>query len=462
MNSIKSINIDFSRVEGVYFAGIGGIGMSALARFCKLMGKQVEGYDLNKTHLTEQLESEGIRVIYHDDPELISKAMIDGKTLVVRTPAVSDDLKILTFWRSRDVDIVRRSQMLGYIASQYRLVAVSGTHGKTTVTAMTSHILNQRPQGVNAFIGGITANYQSNLLLSENSDVLVAEADEFDRAFLYFNPNYAVITSIDPDHLDIYQNYENIVNAFQQFSRQLLPGGTLIINQKLLSVLPLNSGYYTYHVNNPEADYFAKDIENHNGYYRFTLVTPDGERKNLRTGVPGFHNLENSIAASALALNVGIDKDALQRGLETFSGVKRRFEVLHHGKEVYIDDYAHHPKEIEACINSARQLFKSQKITVIFQPHLYSRTRDLMDQFAQALSLADEVILLPIYPARELPITGVDSSQLVKKIPKSKYLSYSEVLSYVRNHQFEMLITMGAGDIGELASSIKDILNNRL
>ncbi len=453
---------DLKTFGAVYLAGIGGIGMSAIARYCRAMGMTVEGYDLTKTPLTQELESEGIKIIYQDDPTLISPEIKNTKTLVVRTPAVPDDLDILTFWNSIQAKVIRRSQMIGTIAAGHKLIAISGTHGKTTTTALTAHILNQQPQGVNAFIGGIAANYGTNLLLSEKSRLLVAEADEFDRAFLQFYPDIALISSIDSDHLDIYYSYQNILNAFEQFVGQIKENGKLIFKHSLKFAIPSHIESYTYDVGNSKASFYAKNIQPLNGCYNFDLITPHGEIKGLKTGVPGYHNLENSIAASALTLLAGIDTNSLEIGLKTFRGVKRRFEVLCSGKETYIDDYAHHPQEIESCINSARIIHPNKKITIIFQPHLYSRTQDLFSDFVAALSKADKTYLLPIYPAREKPIPGVTSQKLASKIPNSELLEPEKLTELIRTQHFEVLITMGAGNIGNFAETIQKIINARV
>ncbi|HPW66413.1 MAG TPA: UDP-N-acetylmuramate--L-alanine ligase [Salinivirgaceae bacterium] len=450
-----------NHIKNIFCIGIGGIGMSALARYWKHAGKNVAGYDLRETKLTRKLESEAIKVFYSDDTELIPSQFLTGETLVVRTPAVPDTLSVLKIWSDYGKTVMRRSQMLALIASNHKVYAVSGTHGKTSITTLLSHLLNQREQGVNAFMGGISRNYGTNILLS-NSVEMVVEADEYDRAFLQLNPHAAIITSVEADHLDIYQNLENLKSAFNQFAEQVSQEGFIICKRGIALKPNKNTELLTYHAEDDTADIFANNIKIVDGCYQFDLVTPFGKFNSLQIGAPGYYNFENAVAASSFAIKVGLNEDLLRTGLLSFKGVERRFEMHNKSPEIYIDDYAHHPGEIDACIKSVRTIFPDRKITVIFQPHLYSRTRDLESEFITSLSSSDLTIITDIYPAREQPIEGITGQALASKVKNGKYVAFDDIISFVKNQRFDILVTMGAGSIGDKALQIKDILNDRV
>ncbi len=448
-------------IKNVFCVGIGGIGMSALARYWKHAGKNVAGYDIHETDLTRKLVSESIPVFYNDSPGKIPSEFLVGETLVVRTPAVPDDLEVLQIWEKYGKTVLRRSQMLALIASEHIVYAVAGTHGKTTITTMLGHLFNQRSQKINAFMGGISRNYGTNLLLSSKTLEMVVEADEYDRAFLKLNPNSAIITSIDADHLDIYENYENVILAFNQFADQVSAHGILIYKKGIMLLGKRDVDSFSYHVEDTNADFYAKNTSICNGCYCFDLVTPMGTFESLQLGVPGYYNLENAIAASALALEAGLSYDLLKTGLATFKGVERRFELHNKGTETYVDDYAHHPREIEACLMSLRRIFPGRHITAIFQPHLFSRTRDLHGEFVLAMEKADTAIVTDIYPAREQPIEGVTAHTLLSDLKNGQYLAFHDILDFVRSRTFDVLVTMGAGNIGDKALEIKNIIDNR-
>lgn len=445
----------------VFLAGIGGIGMSALARYYLRRGCQVAGYDLRPTALTRALEAEGATVIHTDDPALIPAPMLAPGTLVVRTPAVADSLRVLAVWRRHGVEPLRRSQALAMATRGHHTLAVAGTHGKTTVTTLLAHLLNQRPGGVNAFMGGISRNYGTNVLASGDAREMVVEADEYDRAFLRLAPRWAAVTSIDADHLDIYSGLDDLRRAFAQFASQVDPAGLLLRRLDLPRFEGCPARQLTYHATDPAADHRARDVELAGGLYTFGLATPHGDIPGLRLGVPGLHNLENAVAASALALAAGLPADLLRRGLATFAGVERRFELRVNGPEAYVDDYAHHPAEIEACHASLRQAFPGRRVEAIFQPHLYSRTRDLEPEFARALSLFDHAVVTDIYPAREAPIEGVSGRRLAGLVPGAEYVPYGDIEAYARSRRFDVVATLGAGSIGELAPALQQTMEGR-
>lgn len=456
------MTIQLEHIKNVFLVGVGGIGMSALARYWKHQGKCVAGYDVRETILTKKLVEESIPVFYSDDTQLIDPKFFTNETIVVRTPAVSDHLNVLKIWSQHQIPVLRRSQMLALITSNHNVFAIAGTHGKTTITTLLGHLLNQRPQKVNAFMGGIAGNYSSNLLLSAETDDMVVEADEYDRAFLQLYPNAAIITSIDSDHLDIYRNFESIVTAFNQFVQQISPKGLLIYKKEIPINIPEGLRAYSYHACNSEAHIYAQNLEIIDGCYRFDLVTPQKIYSSLQLGIPGWYNLENAVASAAMALFTGMDINELRKGLATFKGVERRFQMLLNNQITYIDDYAHHPNEIEACIDSVRKIYPQRVITVIFQPHLFSRTRDFMDEFAIALNKADKVIVTDIYPARELPIEGINAHALVAKIPNAEYVEFENLVPFVGKQDFDILLTMGAGSIGDQALHIRKKLEERI
>ena len=442
-------------MKNIYFIGIGGIGMSAIARYYNAKGFKVSGYDRTPSPLTHALESEGIEVHYTDDISYIPNEVED--TLVVYTPAIPADMGELVYVQEKGYRVIKRSRMLGEIAEGQRCMAVAGTHGKTTTSTMTSHLFMDSGEGCSAFLGGISKNYNSNLLISPN-DVIVAEADEFDRSFLQLFPEIAVITSMDADHLDIYGDEQHVKEAFKAFASQV--SGTVIIKHGLdITPADTSARIRTYSFGNPEANFHAEPLED--GH--FNLHYPGGVIEDCVVGIPGWVNVENATAASAIALTYGIAPEKIKRALASFSGVRRRFDIqVRKPGCVYIDDYAHHPEEIKAALSSIRRAYPSSKLTAVFQPHLYTRTRDFAPEFAQALSLADKVILLDIYPARELPIPGVTSEIIFKDITSEKVLiRREELMGYLQNEPVEVLVTLGAGDIDRFVGEIAEMLDRR-
>ena len=429
--------------------------MSAIARYYNAKGFKVSGYDRTPSPLTHALESEGIEVHYTDDISYIPNEVED--TLVVYTPAIPADMGELVYVQEKGYRVIKRSRMLGEIAEGQRCMAVAGTHGKTTTSTMTSHLFMDSGEGCSAFLGGISKNYNSNLLISPN-DVIVAEADEFDRSFLQLFPEIAVITSMDADHLDIYGDEQHVKEAFKAFASQV--SGTVIIKHGLdITPADTSARIRTYSFGNPEADFHAEPLED--GH--FNLHYPGGVIEDCVVGIPGWVNVENATAASAIALTYGIAPEKIKRALASFSGVRRRFDIqVRKPGCVYIDDYAHHPEEIKAALSSIRRAYPSSKLTAVFQPHLYTRTRDFAPEFAQALSLADKVILLDIYPARELPIPGVTSEIIFNDITSEKVLiRREELMGYLQNEPVEVLATLGAGDIDRFVGEIAEMLDRR-
>ncbi|MBE6231020.1 MAG: UDP-N-acetylmuramate--L-alanine ligase [Bacteroidales bacterium] len=442
--------------KNIYFIGIGGIGMSAIARYYNAKGFKVSGYDKTPSPLTHALEDEGIEIHYTDDISYIPDTPED--TLVVYTPAIPKDLEELKFVLTHGYRTIKRSQMLGEITKGQRCMAVAGTHGKTTTSTLLSHIFTACGEGCSAFLGGISKNYDSNLLISGN-DVIVAEADEFDRSFLQLFPEMAVITSMDADHLDIYGDEAHIREAFKAFASQV--SGTVIKKYGLdITKEDTEARIMTYSFGNPDADYYAEPLED--GH--FNLHHPDGIIEDCVVGIPGWVNVENATAAAAIGLSYGLDPTDIRHALASFKGVKRRFDmkVCKPGC-VYIDDYAHHPEEISAALSSIRERYPRMKCTAVFQPHLYTRTRDFASEFAKALSMADKLILLDIYPAREEPIPGVTSEIIFKDVTaKEKVLiRRDELMSYLEKEPVELLVTLGAGDIDRFVEPVSEMLNNR-
>lgn len=453
-------------VENVYFLGIGGIGMSAIARYFHAHGKHVMGYDRTATPLTTELQLEGIPVHFDDlvaeIPQLIKSSPLE-KTLVVYTPAVPKDSVELHWFQSNGFTIKKRSEVLGMITENTRTIAIGGTHGKTTTSSLVAHLLKHSGKGCNAFLGGITSNYDTNLLLDRNAEWTVVEADEFDRSFLTLTPEISAITSMDADHLDIYGSAEYVRESFHLFANRLKANGTLYYKARLpLQTEQLRSDIQvvSYTIENT-ADFRSRDVQVSNGAYQFTFQSPEAKWENWTLGLPGRHNVENATLAAAIALQVGLSPEQIEAGLASFKGVKRRFEtIIKRDDLVYIDDYAHHPTELSAAINSARELYPGLPVTGVFQPHLFTRTRDFADDFAKSLELLDEIILLPIYPARELPIEGIDSQMLLDKISKSskKLVEKGELLSVLKSHPPKVLLTLGAGDIDTLVDPLKQAL----
>ncbi|HMU47232.1 MAG TPA: UDP-N-acetylmuramate--L-alanine ligase [Chitinophagaceae bacterium] len=472
MNENK-INKQFSFSMGngnngaVYFIGIGGIGMSAIAKFFKAKGVKVSGYDKTPTKLTKELESGGIEIHYEENLNLVP-GKID---LVIYTPAIPSTHKELEYCRNRGDKVVKRSDVLEIITKSSFNICIAGTHGKTTITTMVAHLLRDSGFGCNAFLGGIAVNYDTNFW-SSDKNVCVIEADEYDRSFLKLNPDIAIITAMDADHLDIYGTAESMEQAFIDFSKKVSPDGLLIRQFGLRRGKDLAaSEQLTYSLQNESADAYASDVKMVDGSYEFDVVIKGDRIENLKLNMGGMHNVENAVAAIAVASSLEIDQDSIRKAIAGFRGVKRRFEYIIKNKQlVFIDDYAHHPEELRALINGAKTLFRQKKCTILFQPHLYSRTRDLADGFAEVLDLADNIILLPIYPARELPIEGVSSEMILGRMKNEnkKVLDKDELLKWVKNDYAEkinkefgeVLIAAGAGDIDTLVEPIKEILKN--
>ncbi len=449
-------------MKNVYFIGIGGIGMSALARYYKFKGFNVAGYDRTPSELTGQLEAEGISVHYEDRPDLIPSDV--NETLVVYTPAIPADLGELVKAREGGYALLKRSRTLGEIARGQRCLAVAGTHGKTTTSTLTAHILTACGEGCSAFLGGISRNYGTNLLMSKTNTV-VAEADEFDRSFLQLYPEIAVITAVDPDHLDIYGDYAHVVEAFKAFASQV--SGTLIAKLGTPIVqADTKARLLSYHYTDSSADFYAGNPHpDQCGYFHYDLHYPGGVIEDVRVGAPGWVNAENSVAAAAIALSYGIEPAAVKAAIGTFEGVKRRLEVhVNSPKLSYIDDYAHHPAELASAISSMRDIFPGRKLTAIFQPHLYTRTRDFAAEFAEALSKVDKLILLDIYPAREEPIPGVTSEIIFKDVtaPEKVLLKKEELMDYLAKEPLDVLVSFGAGNIDRFIEPITELLKSRL
>lgn len=450
--------MNINNIRQVFLIGIGGIGMSALARYFRHLGCLVAGYDKTETTLTKELVSEGIAIIYNDDFAMIHEEfkVADDYTLIVYTPAVPADLDILNQFRHAGHSLFKRSQVLGLISQHSFTIAVAGTHGKTTTSSMIAHILKDSGYDCSAFLGGISTNYNSNVLFGANN-VVVVEADEYDRSFLTLFPDISVLTSADADHLDVYGDKDHLRESFQLFLDQLQDNGKRIIK----SGLPFESDIsYSAYV---KADVYADHVRIRHGEYYFDYKWKDGRISNIRLGIPGHHNVENAVAAITVARLLGIPDEKIAGALSSFRGVKRRFEyIVKREGAVYIDDYAHHPEELRAFLGAVRELYPSKKLTVVFQPHLFTRTRDFADGFAEVLSLADTLLLMPIYPARELPIAGVDSQWLLDKIGigDRHLMTAPAVKNYVREKRPELLVTVGAGDIDRLVEPLKRIIGN--
>ena len=446
-------------MKNIYFIGIGGIGMSAIARYYNAKGFMVSGYDKTPSPLTHALESEGINIHYTDDTSYIPTDV--ENTLVVYTPAIPKDMGELVYVQENGYRVIKRSRMLGEIAQGQRCMAVAGTHGKTTTSTLVSHLFTASGEGCSAFLGGISKNYDSNLLIHEN-DVIVAEADEFDRSFLQLFPEVAVITSMDADHLDIYGDEAHIKEAFKAFASQV--SGTVIARKGLdISSADTKADIKTYAYGDSSADFYAEPTEN--GH--FNLHYPGGVIEDCVVGIPGWVNIENGVAASAIALTYGIEPEKIKEALASFQGVKRRFDMqVRYDDLVYLDDYAHHPNEISAAISSTRERYPDFRYTAIFQPHLYTRTRDFAPEFAEALSKVDRLVLLDIYPARELPIPGVTSDIIFNAVtaPVKVLMKKDELLDWMKEQTLEgkeLFMTLGAGDIDRLVGPVGDILKEK-
>lgn len=429
--------------------------MSALARYFLHRGKKVAGYDKVRNSQCEALELQGALIHYEEDLKLLPKAFTKNDTLVVYTPAIPADNKELVYFREQNFTLLKRAAVLGHLAQAHTCLAVAGTHGKTTTSALLAHLFAQAGRKINAFLGGVSTNINSNFMAGEPDELLIAEADEFDRSFLTLHPNGAIITSTDADHLDIYGDAESLKSTFKHFAESVQ--SNLFVNEKVV----LNGTPYGFNTN---SGYYAHNIKIEDHAYVFDLCLDTfAHITNIKTGLPGRHNVENAVAAASLASKYGLSANEIKAGIETFSGVKRRFE--YHIKTpdlVFIDDYAHHPTEISALVNSVKELYPNKQVTGIFQPHLYSRTRDFADEFAKSLSLLDEVILMEIYPAREKPIAGVHSGMLLQKIQhqRKKRLSQSEIIEHFKASKPQVILTIGAGDIDLLVAPLKLSLLN--
>ena len=451
-------------IQAVYFIGAGGIGMSALVRYYLSKGKTVGGYDKTPTALTEQLNQEGAEIHYEDNVALIPDIYKNKEqTLIVLTPAVPQDHSELCYFKAAGFTIMKRAQVLGEITKRSHGLCIAGTHGKTTTSSITAHLLKQSHEDCNAFLGGILKNYDSNLLLSDKSDLTVIEADEYDRSFHWLHPYMAVITSADPDHLDIYGTKEAYEESFAHFTSLIQPGGELLIRKGIPIQPRLQEGVTCYTYSAEEGgDFHAENIHIYNGEIFFDYVSPTETIKSIQLGVPLKINIENSIAAIAIARLNGATPEEIKAGMASFQGSKRRFDFyLKKDDVVLIDDYAHHPEELKASISSVKELYPGKKLTVIFQPHLYSRTNDFYKEFATSLSLADEVILLDIYPAREEPIPGVTSQLILDEIANTKkqLCSKEHLLDIINKENLEVVLMVGAGDIDQLLIPVKERLD---
>ncbi|WP_428328779.1 UDP-N-acetylmuramate--L-alanine ligase [Mucilaginibacter sp.] len=450
--------MELSNIKRVYLVGIGGIGMSGLARYFHHLGCVVCGYDKTSTDLTNDLHNEGIQVIFDDKADYIplSFQTPDAGTLIIFTPAIPKDSQIINFFKEQGFELYKRSQVLGIISKGMFAVAVAGTHGKTTTSTMVAHILKDSGNDCSAFLGGISSNYQSNVLYGKNN-VVVVEADEYDRSFLTLHPDVAIITSMDADHLDIYGDHAHLTDSFKMFASQIKPGGTLIHKKGLA----LETGF-TYAVEDT-ADASATNVRIEDGDFYFDFKNANTSITNIKMGIAGTHNIENAVAAIEACLILNVEPAAIKNALGSFKGVKRRFEyIVKNEAHIYIDDYAHHPEELKACIKSVKRLYPNKKLTTIFQPHLFTRTRDFVDGFAEALDLSDELIILDIYPARELPIEGVNSDMILERmhLVNKRRLSKHDAIEAVKNELPGLLLTVGAGDIDQLVQPLKQALHN--
>ncbi len=452
----------WANLDSVYFIGAGGIGMSALARYFLSLGKQVAGYDRVSTALTDQLTREGVKIFFEDRSVLIPEVFRNPeRTLVIYTPAVPKDHAQLNYFRKRGFRVIKRSVALGEIFNTGRGIGVAGTHGKTSISTMLAHIVHKSKLGCNAFLGGISKNTKSNFYLDPVSSVIVAEADEFDRSFLALYPEIAVVSSMDADHLDIYHSKENIIKGFESYIAQIRDKGKLIYKFGLTPFIPAHVERFSYSLDDPRSDYYAKEMSPWGIGTQFSMQTPGGIIPEIRLKLPGRLNVENAVAAIAVAHQLGLSPESIALNLSDYLGVERRFDVqVHTENHIYIDDYAHHPEEIRAFLTSVKGLFPEKKLTGIFQPHLFSRTKDFADQFAESLGLLDVLILMDIYPAREEPVPGVSSSLIFDQVKlKEKYLvSREQVLKVLLEQKPALLVSMGAGDINQFVSPIKSWL----
>ena len=449
-------------MKAVYFVGIGGIGMSAIARYFLHQGLVVGGYDRTPSELTRKLEEEGAQIHYEENVDLIPEACKDKETtLVIYTPAIPTEHKELVFFREGGFDIQKRAQVLGTLTRSNKGLCVAGTHGKTTTSSMAAHLLHQSSVDCNAFLGGITKNYGTNYILSQKSDYVVIEADEFDRSFHWLSPFATVITATDSDHLDIYGTEEAYLESFAHYTSLIVDGGYLILHEDLKMVPRTGAGVTTYTYAREKGDFHGENIKIGGGEITFDLVSPLGNIKGIQLGVPVSVNIDNGIAAMALAQIAGVSADEIREAMASFRGVDRRFDFrVKTDKMVYLSDYAHHPEEIRQSILSIKQLYEGKRIKAIFQPHLYTRTRDFYREFADALSLLDDVAIVDIYPARELPIEGVTSALIYDNLTSAKreMIRKSEIIDCVKRGGYDVLVTLGAGDIEDFADEIANLL----
>ena len=445
-------------IKQVYLIGIGGIGMSGLARYFAHLGCVVNGYDRTETELTKKLVSEGIVISYVDEVDTLDPifSCSNEETLIIFTPAIPKDSKIKHFLEAVGHTLHKRSEVLGIISESRFTIGVAGTHGKTTTSTMVAHILKDSGFDCSAFLGGISSNYDTNVLYG-NNNVVVVEADEYDRSFLTLHPNIAIVTSADADHLDIYGDAGQLLASFQMYLDRVVDGGTRIVKKGL----PFG-GEISYS-GHEVADVYASHVHVRDGEFYFDYISGTTKIVDIHLGLPGTHNVENAVAAITVARILGIEDDKIKSALTNFKGVKRRFEyIVRNQSAIYIDDYAHHPEELRAFLSSMRKLYPNKKLTVVFQPHLFTRTRDFIDGFAEVLSMADRLLLMEIYPARELPIEGVNSSWLLSKItaPEKAIVTAEEVLAIARTEKLELLVTVGAGDIDKLVKPLKEIIEH--
>jgi len=452
-------SVDLYKLKNIYFLGIGGIGMSALARYFNLHGKTVKGYDKTPTTLTDELMSEGMHITFEDSLETLDK----NADLVVYTPAIPKDSIQLNYYLQSGIPMMKRAQVLGAVADEAFNISIAGSHGKTSTSSITAHILKTANKDVAAFLGGICINFNSNFI--NGTEFAIAEADEFDRSFLNLHPDIALITSVDTDHLDIYGNLKAIEDSFSLFCENIRDNGICIANatvkQEILNPKVKN---LRYSLHDTQADFYAENIHIEDGKYIFDVIHPKGKFENFISFYGGRHNIENAIGAIAIALQLQINESDIRKAIETFKGVKRRFEThVRNDKYIYIDDYAHHPRELDATLLSAKELYPDKKITAVFQPHLFSRTKDLCDEFAASLSKIDKLILLDIYPAREKPIDGVTSKIIFDKvtIDDKHLITKNELTDFIRSQKddIEVLLTVGAGDIDTKVKEITEVLN---
>ncbi|MBM6889197.1 UDP-N-acetylmuramate--L-alanine ligase [Bacteroides caecigallinarum] len=455
--------MNINTIKSVYFIGAGGIGMSALVRYFLSKGKEVAGYDRTQSELTEELIKEGANIHYEENISLIpDSCKIKKDTLVIFTPAIPQTHKEFTYFKENGFEILKRAQVLGMITTTEKGLCVAGTHGKTTTSTLTAHLLHQSHIGCNAFLGGISKNYKTNLLLSETSNYVVIEADEFDRSFHWLTPFATVITATDSDHLDIYGTREAYLESFNKYTSLICRGGYLIAKKGIDLSPAVQEGVKIYSYGITDGDFKAENIRIGNGKIVFDFISPFGNINDIKLGVPVYVNIENGIAAMALAQIAGVSNEEIKNAMPTFSGVDRRFDFkIKEDNLVFLSDYAHHPAEIRQSISSIKALYPDKKVTAVFQPHLYTRTRDFYKEFAESLSLADEIILLDIYPARELPIEGVTSKLIYDNIQEGKVKTLckkEELLDLLKKKEIEVLITLGAGDIDNMVPQIYNIL----